>query len=443
MKKIYILDTNVLIYDPSSLEKFQDNVLVLPYSVLVELDNIKRESSERGRSAREAIRILSKVKRGSFSSVDELNKFVSSDLGSNLIYLNNKSFCFVQFRNSEDDYIIGCALDIQTYYQTYSTVKVILVTKDVSMRIRAEAIGVVTEDYHNDFVQSDHLCTVLTLQADDRFVDVLYRNKSVKVSHFAEYTNNNLSDAAYADLYDGRCVVIKGTTSSSVLARVVDGNFHCIQTPKSVANIKPRNVEQRFLMDMLIDPAIDLVLVNGVAGSGKTLCTMAAGLHLVAEGKHDRMLITKSTTPADVEHGYLPGSKLEKAIPWMSAFFDNAEFLMRHQQSSIQQMLEDGVLEFELITYIRGRSIMNRFMVVDEGQNLEPNKMRTIITRMGSDSKLIVLGDISQIDNHYLSKQNNGLLHAMERLHNKPNVAALNMSLSVRSRLASLAADCL
>jgi PhoH-like ATPase len=428
MAKIYVLDTNVLLHDPESLFSFDDNLIVLPLSVIEEMDHIKRRVDETGRNAREASRIIDGLRM-----LGHLSEGVSLPNGGSIrIELNGiKSNDFLDTidLNKVDNRILALA-----YHLTKNeTDKVILVTKDLNLRIKADVLGILTEDFYSDKVDYDKLYRgVCELQLSDHEISKFYQNGSL------DYCQNNLFPNQFCILKD------PASPSISALARYSQNRLQkLIADGNCVFGIKPLNKEQRFALDMLLDDKVEVVTLVGRAGTGKTILALAAGLDKVFEdgGRYNRLLITRPIVPLGNDLGYLPGDKEEKIRPWMQPIYDNLELLCNEHirpNASISYLLGSGKIELEPLTYIRGRSIPRQFIICDESQNLSPHVIKTILTRIGKGSKIVFTGDPEQIDHPYLDASSNGLSYLVERIRQEEISGHITLVKGERSGVAEL-----
>lgn len=435
-KKLFVLDTNVLLHDPESLFAFGEHSIVLPITVLEELDAFKTAKGELGKNARKVIRTLDRlldgsgpigVSRAAFGmSVEGVS--LGEGLGELYLAAENSSFRYAMLPSTSDNYILGTAHQL-TLSHTSAISYVVLVTKDIGLRIKAKSLGLLTQDYFrlkSDTTGIGGINEVTALQHED-FIAL---SKGMRVS-INKVDKEIISENHF-------CIVFDTDGKGSLLARTVDGHLCRVEATGRPSGIKPRNAEQRFLVDALMNPEIDAVVCNGVAGTGKTLLSLACGIQSMSDGLQHSMLITKAIMPVGNDIGYLKGTKEEKVKEWLKPYYDNLEYIsMVSKRDAINNMLESGKIEIDALTYIRGRSLMHRFVIVDECQNLLPGQIKTIVTRIAAGSKLVLLGDIQQIDNPYLDLKDNGLAYAMARLNGLRNIAVLNLVKSERGRLAT------
>jgi len=430
MRKTYILDTNVLLHDPESLFSFEDNAIVLPLSVIEELDRIKRRSDEVGRNAREVSRRLDELRmRGRLSEGVELASGGSVRIEINGNHPDNHPYGIDL--NTTDNRILALAYAHMNHGQT----PVILVTKDLNLRIKADVLGLAAEDFYSDKVDYHQLYSgvaeiYLSVQEIDRF----YREGYL--------------DYPAADLHPHQFCILKlgESPSKSALGRYFHHRLHKL-TPdgKAVYGIKALNKEQKFALDLLLDETIQVVTLVGKAGTGKTIMALAAGLEKVLEGggRYNRILITRPIVPLGNDLGYLPGDKEDKIRPWMQPIYDNLEYLCNeHIQPNgcIDYLIANGKIELEALTYIRGRSIPKQFIICDESQNLSPHVIKTILTRVGRGSKIIFTGDPEQIDHPYLDASSNGLSYLVEKIKAEEISGHITLVKGERSGIAELGA---
>ena len=436
MRKNYVLDTNVLLHDPYAIFKFEDNDLILPIYVLEEIDQFKRETNERGRNARTVSRLLDaeRAKGGSLSNgvrIGEegtLRVFVPERRPELSIALNP---------HSGDHAILQTAIQLRDGSHGKPT---IFVTMDVNLRIRADALGLTTEAYENQSVDIEHLDTgliELTVTAPE-------------LESFSE-TGVLTSPPQQELLYANLCVMLRDDSprSRTALGRydASRGEVRALKVPRDgVMGIRPRNKEQTFALDLLLDDSVRLVTLVGKAGTGKTLLALAAGLKRTLEGAYSRLLVSRPVMPLGRDIGFLPGDIDEKLGPWMQPIFDNLEFLLvaggkRRGVNGYSDLFDRGQLEVEPLTYIRGRSLPQQYVIVDEAQNLTPHEVKTVITRCGEGTKIVLTGDPFQIDNPYVDSTTNGLSFTADRLHGEAPIGHILLTKGERSELANLAAN--
>jgi len=440
VKKNFVLDTNVLLHDPRSLFGFEDNDVVVPIYAIEEIDNFKRDLSSLGRNARQVSRSLDDFRRAG-----HLNDGVSIGPGKGTIRVlmaHKRLPADVADGHTTDDKILAVALELAEREKQKPCV---FVSKDTNLRIRADACGLHAEDYDVEGVEINELWGgVAELDVEPEVVDEFYAAGAVACPAGLEPPPPN----AFVVLRDKR------NPQHSAVGKYAAGRgafVQLIKTPKEgVWGIRPRNKEQSFALDLLLNDEIRLVTMVGKAGTGKTLLAIAAGLQkTMEESVYQKLLVSRPIFPLGRDIGYLPGSVEEKLNPWMQPIFDNVEYLMNLSRSEKKagrgwhELMDLGILEIEPLTYIRGRSIPNQFMIVDEAQNLTPHEAKTIISRVGDGTKIVLTGDPYQIDNPYVDQTNNGLVHVVNRFRQERLAGHITLSKGERSPLAELAANLL
>ncbi len=434
MKKNYILDTNVLLHDPGAALSFDDNNVIIPILVVEEVDHFKKEMSERGRNARQVshfldgLRLAGHLAEGVRLANGGLLKVVMTGRLADVVGLG--------LDGTVDNAILALALELK---QNEPDTPLILVTKDTNLRIKADAMGLSAEDFETGRVRIEELDpgdTEVTVPA--ALIDEL------KVAGAAPLPPGDFRPNGYVLLR-----VAEGTRSA--LARVNPGGdrLEVLKVPqRSVWGIEPRNKEQHYALDALLDDRVQLVTVMGKAGTGKTLLALAAGLAKVeSEPRYRRLLISRPLFPVGKDVGYLPGGLEAKLAPWMQPINDNLTLLLertgvREVARELDRLLST-VVSVEPITYIRGRSIPNQYIIVDEAQNLTPLEVKTIITRVGEDTKIVLTGDVFQIDNPYVDESSNGFNYVVHKFRGLPIAAHVVLRRGERSELAELAANLL
>ena len=440
--KNYILDTNVLLHDPHSLLNFEDNAVLIPIEVIEEIDRFKRESTELGQNARAVSRSLDELrKQGALSDGVPLKNGGSLKI----IYEHknngngNGHEDAPKFSNdSVDNRILTLAYGIK---KKSPKVPTILVSKDINLRIKADAIGLKAEDYETDRVHIKDLYTgAREFPMSAEKLANFRANGEVEANGGHKYFPNE-----YCSLVD------EANPKRTVLARVDATGTKLIpilDCRDGVWGIKPRNREQHFAFDALLDDRIKLVTLMGKAGTGKTLMAMAAGLkRTVLDREFRRLVVARPTISMGKELGFLPGSLEEKLAPWMQPIHDALEMLsdlnMGHDHRRSSDLMRSGTIVVEALSYIRGRSIANQFMIIDEAQNLTPLEVKTIVTRVGTGTKLIFTGDPYQIDNPYVDSSSNGFNYIVSKFRDQALAAHIELQKGERSDLAELAANIL
>ncbi len=437
MKKNYVLDTNVLLHDPRAIFNFSDNTVIIPIYVLEEIDTFKKDLSELGRNAREVARRLDEFR----SRGGSLSSGVAMDGGGQL-RVEMKSRPLPEAARPQtlvDNLILGVALEVRDRDKDIPTV---LVTKDVNLRIRADALSLQAEEYLAESIDVEELYSGNgEVDVEGAKVDEFYSSGAMPLDKNGFHANQYL------------LVRDKENPSHSALGRYDGPTQKVAQIKKlreGVWGIRPRNKEQHYALDLLLNDDIKLVTLVGKAGTGKTLLAIAAGLQkCVEEGVYQKLLVSRPIFPLGKDIGFLPGDIEEKLNPWMQPIYDNIELLLgfskaeKKEGRSHQELIDLGYIEIEPLTYIRGRSIPNQFMIVDEAQNLTPHEVKTIITRVGENTKIILTGDPYQIDNPYVDASNNGLTTVVERFKGQAIAGHVTLMKGERSPLAELAANIL
>tara|TARA_Y100000592_G_scaffold781_1_gene1251 strand:+ start:4041 stop:5381 length:1341 start_codon:yes stop_codon:yes gene_type:complete len=444
-KKNYVLDTSVCLTDADVLFKFDNHDIFLPLKVLEEIDGHKKRQDSVGSNARKIIRTLDE-----FRLKGSLEKGVRIEKGKGILkvvsFTDLKQVIFppdLDLRHP-DHIIIATAKTIQANNENRKT---IVVSRDINMRVVCDSVGVQAEDFTSEkaVTSSDELYNgFVVVNFDDEVIDRFYAGEEIYPHSFTEEMGNNLHPNQYV------MMVSNANEKKSALAR-----FKTPHEPlKKIIHktlpdwkIEARNKEQAFAIDMLMDPNIKIVSLVGRAGSGKTLLAIAAGLQqtigLRTENNHySRLIVSRPVQPLGKDIGFLPGTMEEKMLPWLMPIQDNLKFLMG-DRSSLEMYIEKGKIEIEALTYIRGRSISNAFIVIDEAQNLTKHEIKTIITRIGEGTKIILTGDVEQIDNVYVNETSNGLAHAVENFKEHHISGHMTFKKGERSELATLASKVL
>lgn len=437
--KTFVLDTNVLLHSARSLEGFSDNRVVIPMTVIEELDKFKKNQDELGRNSRQVVRSLDNLrKKGNLSEGVQLDNGPGGTPCGIVQVVTGEDFYKVP-RNMDmhipDNRIIRVALMLKDQPDKYG--EVTLISKDLNMRLRADALGINVDDYESQKVSYSTLYSgSLDLELND--LDKFFMERSMDAP-------------AGIDFFPNQFIKLKVPgTNKSGLGFFRDGKI--IQAPPlpedKVWNIKPRSVEQRMALLLLMDPAVQVVTLVGQAGSGKTLLALAAALEQLKMERYERILVSRPIVPMGNDIGYLPGDKDEKLSVWMQPIYDNLEYLLHSGKQNndslvrkkIDEMRRAGKLELEALTYIRGRSIPRQYVIVDEAQNLTPHEVKTIVSRAGEDTKMVFTGDPDQIDNPYLDASSNGLTYMAERFKKVAMHGHVTLKKSERSPLAAAAA---
>jgi PhoH-like ATPase len=436
--KIFVLDTNVILHDHTCIYQFQDNDIILPITVLEELDKFKRGNDLINFQAREFTRLLDEIVG------DELfNGGKSLGVGKGKLRIETgKMFSDelkASFREDIPDHRILSIADYTS--KAYPKRKTILISKDINLRMKAKSLGIQAEDYKTDQVKDENVLdkTITTFENfDDTLIENLYQQGSFSLSDVGQEFTPEANE----------CFIFRGSTSSA-LARydAKSGRIYRVEK-KTAYGIKPRNAEQTFSLDMLMDPEIRLIALTGKAGTGKTLLALAAAIE--QNRQYEQILLARPIVAlSNRDLGYLPGDASEKISPYMQPLFDNLSVIKHtfnprsNEYQLIEEMVKDEKLNITPLAYIRGRSLSNAFFIIDEAQNLTPHEIKTIITRAGEGTKMIFTGDLWQIDSPYLDMKSNGLAYMTDRMRNQDIFAHINLVKGERSFLAELASNLL
>ena len=442
MKKTFVLDTNVLLYDAESIFSFDDNNIVIPLIVLEELDQKKNRQDEVGKNCRKASRFLDELRE-----IGNLQEGVNLSRGGTLKIISkdqieNFDDCFLgdMDKDKVDNIIIAIARNLQNNEDN----PVILVTKDINVRVVCDVLGIKCEDYkkHRVVTNPETLYSgVQRIDVTQDLVDNFYAERSLEIPE---------SFKEKYDLYPNQFLVLKDQNSGqqSIITRFKDWSepLKPLNYKKQSWGLIPRNKEQKFALDILFDNNINLVTLVGKAGTGKTLLAISSALQQTLEPgnqKYRKVVISRPVQPVGKDIGYLPGTMEEKMDPWISPIKDNLKFLFDNDSFTMDMYIDSGDIEIEAITFIRGRSIANAIMIIDEAQNLTTHELKTIITRAGENTKIILTGDIDQIDNTYVDSVSNGLTYAIEKFKEHSIAAHITLLKGERSELASLGAKIL
>ena len=443
MKKIFVLDTSVILYDPQCIFRFDDNIVVVPITALEEMDRFKKDLTVIGRNARQFSRYLDHFrKRGSLSTGVEIAK--KGTLIVDLFREAEKHLPVEMSHEKNDHRILAVALKFR-HDKPGSTI--VFVTKDVNLRVKADALGLTSVDFEPSRVNIEELYGGVT--AFDVPGDVI---ENFLVQKRFPIRDKNLLPNAYVILRDQHNPEHTGLGRYSAN----QGELLPLKVPADgIWGIKPRNAEQAFVMDALLDDSISLVSLVGKAGTGKTLLALACGLaKTIDEAKYQKLLVSRPIFPLGKDIGYLPGEVEEKLNPWMQPIFYNVDYIVsfsggekqpakRQPRRAWQELINQGMLHIEPLTYIRGRSLAYQYLIVDESQNLTPHEIKTIITRAGEGTKVVLTGDCYQIDNPYIDSSNNGLTYVVERFKNEQISGHVTLTKGERSQLAELATNLL
>lgn len=429
-----VVDTNVILFDALAITKFHNVDIHIPISVIEEVDRFKRDQGENGRNARQFSRFVDTLReKGS------LAEGVPLDHGDTVIYINADFGVGLPTEldiNKADNRILATAIMLK---KQHPKAMVELVTKDINLRIKADVLGIVARDYEPEGPVSDELYEgYLELEVSSSDMDRFYSERKL----------SSLTVKLLANQY----LIMKSASNpnQSALGRFSQREQAIVPlelASSGVWGIHARNVEQSFALDALLNDEVLFVSLVGKAGTGKTLLAIAAGLYkTLDEGIFQRLLVSRPIFPMGRDIGYLPGDIEQKLNPWMQPIFDNVEFLMGADKKAAgraQELINQGMLNIEPLTYIRGRSIPKQYLIVDESQNLTPHEIKTIVTRAGQGTKIVLTGDIYQIDNPYVDSANSGLTYVVEKFKGYPIAAHITLTKGERSELAELAANIL
>ncbi len=442
MQKIFVLDTNVLLFDPQAIYKFGDHQVVIPITVIEEIDRFKKDLNENGRNARQFSRMMDSLRaQGHLAEGVKIN---NSGLLRVEMVADSSAMPVELFSDKADNHILSIAY---IELKKHGAEKVSFVTKDTNLRIKADALGIPADDYEMSNVSAEELYSgVGVFEVPPESITTFYADRKLPIDD--------------KNLYPNQFVILRDQTnpSHSAIGRYdirLGAVVPLVRAAEGVWGLHPKNVEQSFALDLLLNDDVQLVSLVGKAGTGKTLLAIAAGLQkTLDEGRFQRLLVSRPIFPMGKDVGFLPGDLEQKLNPWMQPIFDNIEFLMaggtggdaRHRRGaarSIQELINQGMLNIEPLTYIRGRSIPNQFLIVDEAQNLTPHEIKTILTRAGENTKVVLTGDCYQIDNPYVDSASNGLAHVVERMKSEEISGHVSLVKGERSPLAELASNLL
>lgn len=438
-EKIIVVDTNVILFDAQAIFKFKDASVHIPISVLEEVDRFKRDMGENGRNARQFSRYVDELRsKGPLAKGVPVNGKSNSRIVIQAGW--NQSLLPKELDMSVvDNRILGVALCLQAENKGAS---VEMISKDINLRIRADVFGVKARDYEPDDVVFEEMYSGFKeIELNSKEIDQYYQEKFFEVDEGMK-------------LYANQYVILKdkANPNHSAIGRhnaIKKGIVPLLTASenKNIWGIQPRNVEQSFALDCLLNDEILFVSLVGKAGTGKTLLALAVGLYkTLDESKFQRLLVSRPIFPMGRDIGYLPGDVEQKLNPWMQPVFDNVEFLMgadKKASGRVQELINQGMLNIEPLTYIRGRSIPNQYLIVDEAQNLSPHEIKTIVTRAGRGTKVVLTGDCYQIDNPYVDSASSGLTYSVEKFKGQQIAAHVTLTKGERSQLAELAANLL
>lgn len=426
MKKLFVLDTNVVLHDSSSIYEFEDNDIVLPMTVIEEVDNFKKGGSSVNFHARKIIRTLDKLSTHKLFNGGSCLGEGKGNICIKLPVAYHNNITALYKTDTADNRILNLCYTLSL---SNKNKKVILVSKDVNLRLKAQSLGIHVEDYNNDKVSTSILRETIevcknTIQTKDLYTKGLpidITNKKFNTNQFLIIKNNNKHALAFCDSSISKIIGINSITA---------------------AGIRPRNVEQTFAFHAILNKNIKLVTITGKAGTGKTVIALAGGIE--QRTNFHQILLTRPIVPlSNKDIGFLPGDIESKITPYMQPLYDNLNVIKRvhiENKKKINKMQDNSKIIVEPLTYIRGRSLIKKFVIVDEAQNLTPHEIKTIITRAGEDTKIILTGDIHQIDHPYLDSYTNGLSYLINKMKGQKIYAHVNLEKSERSELSEIAA---
>lgn len=443
-----ILDTNILLLDPNAYLKFPNKHIIIPLIVIEELDSFKREMTSIGKAAREIIRAIDLLRTK--GKLTEGVKLENSSILQVFILENLEELPEGLDRVIKDNYLLSTGIKLKKIYNK----KVTIITKDADLRIKADVLGIHAEDYNTN--HSDTLEKLYTgeriIQTTEEWIDKFYHNEEL----IWNVEKPNFALDYIEPIVVNEYITLKSERKSALARAHKSGRLIHIKE-KKILNITPKNREQRFTIDALLDPEIQLVTIAGRAGTGKTLLALAAGLYQVLENQlYKKLLVARPVIPMGRDIGFLPGELEEKIKPWMQPIYDNLEFLLENDENeeiyqkekidkkrdihtTLDYLKQMGILDVEPLTYIRGRSIPRQFIIIDEAQNLSPHEAKTIITRAGIGTKIVLTGDYYQIDHPYLNLYTNGISYTFNKMMGQPIFAHVTLEKGERSELAELA----
>jgi len=437
--KTYVIDTSVYLTDHTSINNFGRSDIIVPLKVLEEIDKHKKRQDSVGNNARSIVRTFDSLReKGS------LQEGVSLGDKRGRLYVKGYDSNYIPDdldRKNADHIIIATALTLREQEPERD---IVLVTRDIQLRVICDSLGLACEGYNSDQVveTADGLYDGLTeFYVEDRIIDDFYAKQPV-------FVDDLLTDGV--PLHNNQFIMMKSDFDEKKTALAFFEWYdkpvrHITDNKGGIWGVIPRNKEQRFALDMLMNPNIPLVSVVGKAGCGKSLLCLAAGLEqvLAAEPKYKRLIVARPVQPMGKDIGFLPGDLNDKLLPWLMPIQDNLQFLMGDDKTALELYVEKGTIEIEALTYIRGRSIANAYILIDEAQNLSAHEIKTIITRVGENTKIVFTGDVEQIDNVYVDATSNGLSYVVEKMKDQEVSGHITLKKGERSLLASIASKIL
>ena len=440
---IYVIDTSACLTDSSCIYHYGESDIYIPMKVLEEIDNHKKRQDSVGANARHIIREFDSLReRGS------LQEGVSLGEGRGVLTVKRVDVSMIppDFKIDEADHIImTIALQLKKE-NPGKTVKI--VSRDINMRVMTDSLGIESEDYIENKVikiQSELYTGFKNVQMEDFEIDIVYSEGNLPVAE------EEVSEHSFQN-NDSVLLSSQLNEKKTALCRYKNGHYYKIRdlSKKGVWGVKARNKEQAFALDMLMDKNLSLITLVGKAGSGKTLMAIAAGIAQTItdpfaseDPVYNKIVISRPVQPLGKDIGYLPGTMEEKMHPWLMPLQDNLQFLLGNDKATLEEYMDKGIIEIEALTYIRGRSISNAFIIIDEAQNLSLHEVKTILTRVGENTKIVLTGDIDQIDNVYVDETSNGLVHAVENFKSYDLAGHITLQKGERSALATLSSKIL
>ena len=435
-RKIFIIDTSVLLYDKECITYLSGNDIIIPLVVLEEIDKFKAREGILGENARYINRFLDEIRKvGSLHDgvyLNDLDVFIKVEASTDWSRLENLE------KSYNDNVIIASANYLLNNIEKEKSESIILITKDINLRVKCDAIGIKADDYYSDyeFIQKDNLFSgYSTFLVNSNIIDALFSNKLIKIDKIEDQK---------IELCENEFVLLKSNSEESKSALCIKKKENLVLSMskseiQKLTSIEPKNKEQIFAMNVLLDEKISLVTLTGVPGSGKTYLTLMSALKLIEKEDKKRIIFTRPIQTVGKDIGFLPGSLNEKMAPWLSPIVDN----FRNQFGDLtyfDMMIEKGVIDVAPLSYIRGRSFNDAIIIVDEAQNATVHELKTVITRTGKNSKIVLLGDIEQVDLPYVNKFSNGLTIVIEKLKDEEITSHINFTKGYRSELANVVA---
>ena len=433
-RKRFVIDTSVLLYDKKSIHSFPGNDVILPLQVIDEIDRFKEKPGIVGEAARYVNRFLDKLRK--YGRLDEGIEVPSELSESQTVKITiDEDLSTLPQGLSEDRADNRILATCLSEAASDDDRELVVVTKDINLRVKCDALGVVSEDYYKDHIEDGNAQYRghRTIEADESLIDGFYENGEV-------------SHEIIDDLFENEFIVAKCGDSQSLIGMHRAGLIHpLVREPSTeLHRFKPRNKEQRFAVEALLDPQIELTTLTGLAGSGKTYLALMAGLDGLKGGRYNRIVISRSIQPVGRDLGFLPGDIDEKMAPWLAPIMDNFKAMMGdHDLTYFEMMMGKGEIEVAPLSYIRGRTFNDAYVIVDEAQNATVHELKTIITRVGKNSKIVLLGDTDQIDTPYIDRLSNGLSIVVHKFKDRKEAAHVELAKGQRSNIASIASEIL